>query len=232
LTISDAYSRMLLACQGLPRADYAHVRPVFDRVFQEYGLPDAIRTDNGSPFASVGPCGLTPLSVWWVKLGIRLERIQPGHPEQNGRHERFHLTLKQDCCSPPAATFVAQQGRFDAYGPTFNYDRPHQALGLETPASWYRPSQRPYPAVLDDPVYPPQAALRRVRSNGEIKWRGRLVFLSTVLKGEVVGLWETPAGHQVHFGPLTLGQLDPREERLLRPGERLSKAKSVTHVLS
>lgn len=232
LTITDAYSRMLLCCQGLSRPDYAHVRPVFETVFREYGLPDAIRTDNGPPFASVGVGGLSPLAVWWVKLGIRLERILPGHPEQNGRHERMHLTLKQDCCRPPAATFAAQLVRFDAYRPVYNHERPHQALGLETPASWYRPSPRPYPAHLDDSVYPPAAVLRRVRSNGEIKWRGGRIFISEALIGEIIGLWETPAGYQVHFGPLVLGQLDPRGERLLRPGERLGKAKSVTHVLS
>lgn len=104
LTVSDAYSRMLLCCQGLSRPDYKHARPILESVFREYGLPDAIRTDNGTPFASVGAGGLSPLAVWWVKLGIRPERIMPGHPEQNGRHERMHLTLKQDCCCPPAAT--------------------------------------------------------------------------------------------------------------------------------
>lgn len=103
LTVSDAYSRMLLCCQGLPRPDYAHVHPALEAVFREYGLPAAIRTDNGPPFASVAAGGLSPLAVWWVKLGIRPERIQPGHPEQNGRHERLHLTLKQECCQLPAA---------------------------------------------------------------------------------------------------------------------------------
>ena len=232
LTISDAYSRMLLCCQGLPRPDYGHVRPAFEAVFRKYGLPDAIRTDNGPPFASVGVGGLSSLAVWWVKLGIRLERILPGHPEQNGRHERMHLTLKQDCCRPPAATGVAQQVCFDAFRQTYNWERPHQALGLQPPATWYRPSPRPYPASLDDPSYPSHAALRRVRSNGEIKWRGQRVFISEALTGEVIGIWETTAGYAVHFGPLPLGQLDPTGERLLRPGERIAKAKNVTHVRS
>lgn len=232
LTVSDAYSRMLLCCKGLPRPDYRHVRPAFELVFREYGLPDALRSDNGQPFASVGAGGLSRLGVWWVKLGIRLERIMPGHPEQNGRHERLHLTLKQECCHPPAASGVAQQVRFDAFRQTYNGERPHQALGLEPPASRYRPSPRPYPAFLDDPVYPPQAALRRVRSNGEIKWRGDKVFLSEALVGEAVGLWEGATGVEVHFGPVLLGQLDPAGERLVRPGERFSKTRSVTHVLS
>lgn len=232
LTVSDAYSRMLLGCVAVPRPDYAHTRPVFEALFRELGLPEALRTDNGPPFASVGVGGLSPLAVWWVKLGIRLERIQPGHPEQNGRHERLHLTLKQDCCQPPAPTVLAQQARFDTFRWSYDYERPHAALGQQPPATWYQPSLRRYPAPLEDPTYPANAALRRVRSNGEIKWRGGRVFISEALIGELVGVWETPAGYQVHFGPLLLGTLDPRGERLLRPGERIGKAKSVTHVLS
>lgn len=232
LTVSDAYSRMLLGCTAVPRPDYAHVRPAFEAIFRAYGLPEAIRTDNGPPFASVGVGGLSPLAVWWVKLGIRVERILPGHPEQNGRHERMHLTLKQDCCRSPAATLAAQQGAFDAFQWTYNQERPHEALGQQPPTTCYQPSHRPYPAQLEDPVYPPQAALRRVRSNGEIKWRGERLFISEALIGEVIGVWETAAGQQVHFGPLVLGYLDPKGERLLRPGERVGKAKSVTHVLS
>lgn len=218
LTVSDAYSRMLLCCQGLPRPDYAHVRPALEAVFREYGLPDAIRTDNGPPFASVAAAGLSPLAVWWVKLGIRPERIEPGHPEQNGRHERLHLTLKQECCCPPAATSAAQQLRFDAFGHSFNFERPHQALGLKPPAAFYRPSARTYPARLEDPLYPPNAAIRRVRSSGEIKWRGNLVFISQALTGETVGITETLVGYDVRFGPVMLGRLDLKGERLIRPG--------------
>jgi putative transposase len=219
LTISDAYSRMLLCCQGLARPDYAHVRPAFEAVFREYGLPDAIRTDNGPPFASVAAGGLSPLAVWWVKLGIQPQRIAPGHPEQNGRHERMHRTLKQDCCRPPAATLIAQQRRFDAFGHSFNRERPHQAIGLQPPAALYRPSPRPYPPRLQDPVYPAAAAMRRVRSNGEIRWRGKLLFLSEALVSEAVAISETLAGYEVHFGPIMLGKLDPDGERLIRPGE-------------
>lgn len=216
LTVSDAYSRMLLCCQGLARPDYAHVRPAFERVFREYGLPGAIRTDNGPPFASVGVGGLSRLAVWWVKLGISPERIEAGHPEQNGRHERMHLTLKQECCLPPAATPAAQQLRFDAFDRSYNFERPHQALGLQPPATLYRPSARPYPAVLQDPHYPADAAVRRVRSNGEIRWKGKLIFVSEALIGEAVGISQTLVGYDVHFGPIYLGRLHPKEERLMR----------------
>jgi transposase InsO family protein len=215
LTISDAYSRMLLCCQGLAKPDYRHTQPAFERVFREYGLPDVIRTDNGPPFASVGAGGLSRLAVWWVKLGIEQERIQPGHPEQNGRHERMHLTLKQDCCRPPAASAAAQELRFDSFRHIFNHQRPHQALGLQPPSAFYEPSPRPYPIRLQDPSYPAAAVIRRVRSNGEIKWKGKLVFLSEALIGEAVGITETPIGYQVHFGPISLGRLDLGRERII-----------------
>lgn len=216
LTASDACSRMLLCCQALARPDYIHVRPALERVFQEYGLPAVIRTDNGPPFASQGAGGLSRLAVWWVKLGIQPERIEPGHPEQNGRHERMHLTLKQECCRPPAATVAAQQLRFDSFAHIFNYERPHQALGLQPPATVYRPSPRPYPVVLEDPHYAANTAIRRVRSNGEIRWKGGLIFISEALVGEAVGVRETLVGYEVHFGPIFLGRLHPKEERLVR----------------
>jgi putative transposase len=228
LTVSDAYSRMLLCCRIL-RPNYAQVRPVLEATFREYGLPDAIRTDNGQPFASVAVGGLTRLSVWWVKLDIQPERIDPGHPEQNGRHERMHLTLKQDCCRPPEPTPAAQQLRLDAFCHTFNFQRPHQALGLETPAAFYQPSPRPYPAVLEDPTYPAQAAIRRVRSNGEIRWKGNLVFLSEALIGEAVGISETLVGYDVHFGPIALGKLDAKGERIILPAAPTRNGRSVTH---
>jgi putative transposase len=216
LTVSDAYSRMLLCCQALAKPDYEHAWPAFERTFREYGLPDVIRTDNGPPFASVAAGGLSRLAVWWVKLGIQPERIEPGHPEQNGRHERMHLTLKQECCCPPAGTPAAQQLCFDTFGRTFNYQRPHQALGLQPPAVFYKRSTRSYPAQLEDPVYPADAFIRRVRSNGVIKWKGNLVFLSEALIGEAVGIIETPTGFEVHFGPIRLGRLDVEGERIIR----------------
>lgn len=216
LTVSDAFSRVLLCCQAVGRPDAAHVRPHFDRLFREYGLPLAIRTDNGPPFASVGAGGLSPLSAWWIKLGIRPERIQPGHPEQNGRHERLHGTLKQETTQPPAANRRAQQARFDAFRREYNTQRPHQALGQVPPATLYVPSPRPYPAQVADPAYPDTAAVRRVRSNGEIRWHGELVYISETLVGEVVAVTEAPHAWLVQFGPIALGTLRPRMNRLDR----------------
>ena len=217
LTISDACTRFLLGCEILPKPDYAHVRPVLECVFREYGLPLALRTDNGPPFASVGAGGLSPLSVWWIKLGILPERIQPGHPEQNGRHESAiggHRTLKQDTMNPPAATPQAQQERCDSFLSVYNTQRPHEALGQVPPATLYMPSLRPYPHRLGDMEYPPLTEVRRVRSNGQIKWRGELVFVSEALIGELVGITEDKDGWLVSFGPITLGLLCPHRSSL------------------
>lgn len=228
LTITDAWSRLLLCCRGLNGTGYGKVRPFFEQTFCEYGLPDAIRTDNGPPFASFGVGGLSPLSVWWIKLGILPERIEPGHPEQNGRHERFHETLKLECLQPPAATFVAQQVRFDAFRQCYNTERPHQALGQRPPASAYAPAPRPYPARPTDPSYSDNPDVRRVRSNGQVKWRGDLIFVSEVLKGEVIAIREGDHGWQAFFGPILLGTLDPVHRSIRKPPIQ----KSVTHVPS
>ncbi len=235
LTITDACTRMLLCCHILTRPDYAHVRPAFERVFREYGLPLAIRTDNGPPFASVAAGGLSPLSVWWVKLGITPERIQPGHPEQNGRHERMHRTLKQEAMHPPAATREAQQACCDAFRADYNSVRPHQALGQVPPATRYVPSLRPYPERLGDIQYPPLTEVRRVRSNGQIKWHGGLVFVSEALVGELVGLAEEKDAWLVSFGPIPLGRLYPRRSSLTPlppPPNSHHTATTVTDVLS
>ncbi len=234
LTISDACTRMLLCCE-IMKPDYAHVRPVFERVFREYGLPLAIRTDNGSPFASVGIAGLSSLSVWWIKLGIIPERIKPGHPEQNGRHERLHRTLKQEAMRPPAPTPQSQQERCDSFRLTYNIARPHEALGQRTPASLYSPSLRPYSDKIRDIQYPPLTIVRRVRSNGQIKWRGGFVYVSQALIGELVGITEANHGWLVSFGPVPLGSLDPHSS-LLKPlppnHPTYLNTKSVTYVIS
>ncbi len=214
LTISDACTRMLLCCEILTKPDYVHVRPMFERVFQDYGLPLAIRTDNGPPFASVSAGGLSPLSVWWIKLGIMPERIQPGHPEQNGRHERMHRTLKQEVMSPPAANPRSQQERCDNFLKVYNTIRPHEALGQVPPASVYVSSPRPYPEHLGDIEYPPFTEVRRVRSNGQIKWQGELVYVSEALIGELVGITEDKDGWLVSFGPIPLGLLYPHRSSL------------------
>jgi transposase InsO family protein len=188
LTISDAYSRYLLRCQSVGAADYLHSKPVFEAAFREYGLPERVRTDNGAPFGSNGESGLTALTVWWIKLGIVPEHIAAGKPQQNGRHERMHRTLKQETASPPAATRRAQQERFDRFRREYNEERPHQALGQQTPATYYQPSERRYPERLREVEYPADWAVRRVAPGGQIRWSGEYVFVAHALQGEPVGL--------------------------------------------
>jgi len=209
LTITDADSRFLIECRIVPQTIEA-VQPVVDQAFRELGLPRAIRSDNGTPFASsTSAGGLTRLSVHWVKLGIRLERIDPGKPQQNGRHERMHGTLKAETSRPPADTPAEQQARFDRFRNDFNDNRPHEALGQMPPASRYRRSPRPYPAQIEDPWYDAEHAVRRVRSNGEIRWGGDLLFLGEALIGEPVGIAETEAGDWiVRFADVELGIID------------------------
>jgi len=217
LTVSDAYSRYLLACQAVRRPDHDHARPVFEALFCEFGLPGAIRTDNGPPFASVGAGGLSQLSVWWLKLGIKPERIEPGKPQQNGRHERMHGTLKEATAAPPAATTAAQQRRFNRFRREFNQERPHEALGQKPPASLYVASPRRYPCRLREPAYDADQAIRRVRTNGGIKWQGEFIFISEVLIGEPVGIAETACGDwRVCFADVELGFIDRRTRKIHR----------------
>jgi len=214
LTVTDNFSRFLLGCVALTSTATAEARPVFERLFLEYGLPSAIRTDNGPPFASTGLAGLSKLAVWWLRLGIRLERIPPGQPQHNGRHERMHRTLKAETLLPPAATLVGQQRRFDNWRVDFNTERPHEALGNDVPASVYQPSQRDMPRTLPDIEYPSHFLLRRIHTEGALKWRKRYVHLCDALKGEVVGLEETSDGvWAIHFASLQLGYLDERGEK-------------------
>ena len=217
LTITDADSRFLIECRIVPETTQA-VQPVVEQAFRELGLPRAIRSDNGAPFASSSsPGGLTRLSVQWVKLGIRLERIEPGSPQQNGRHERMHATLKAETSRPPAATAAEQQVRFDRFRNDFNDNRPHEALGQVPPTSHYRPSPRPYPGKLEAPWYDADHAVRKVRSNGEIRWGGDMIFLSEALIGEPVGIAETEAGDWlVRFAAIDLGIIDRRTKKLRR----------------
>lgn len=207
LTVADAYSRFVFCCRIVPPKETG-VRPWFERVFREYGLPRAMRTDNGTPFATTGAGRLSHLAVWWLKLGIALDRIDPGHPEQNGRHERFHLTLQQETSEPPAPTPRAQQRRFDRMRTEFNHERPHEALGLRPPATCYVPSPRPYPAHLEEPWYDATHQVRRVNKNGQVKWRGAWVFVSEAVRREPVGIAESPRGDWiVRFMALELGRI-------------------------
>ncbi len=217
LTVTDAFSRYRLCTQVVSPPDSAGCRSELERVFKEYGLPLAMRSDNGAPFASLGAGGLGKLSVWWVKLGILPERIEPGKPQQNGRHERMHRTLKLETAQPPAENLQAQQRRFDRFRAEFNHERPHEALGQTPPAEHYKPSPRSYPKRLEDPVYPADYEARRVRSNGEIKWRGELVLIGAALVNEVIGLRENADGEAAaYFGPIALGVIDGVTSKLNR----------------
>jgi putative transposase len=216
LTVTDGFSRYLISVGTTGSTEYAEAKPLIERAFQDYGLPEVIRSDNGSPFASVGITGLTRLSVWWIKLGIRHERIDPGHPQQNGRHERFHLTLLE-AMQPPAANRAVQSRRFAAFAHDFNEERPHEALGQRTPASVYERSPRSVPARLPEPDYPVGAVVRQVRSNGEIKWQGDFVHICSALGGEAVAIEEMEDGDwQVRFFDVRIAIIDRATRQLRR----------------
>ena len=223
LTITDAHSRYVLRLQGLRETKGGLVRSLFEATFRQYGLPRTMRTDNGSPFASHGIGGLSRLSVWWVKLGIEPERIAPGHPEQNGRHERMHLTLKQATASPPAKDLRRQQVAFDRFREEFNEERPHEALGQKTPGSVYEPSDREYrePGPVE---YPTGMEVRGVKGNGVFNWRGQVVFLGEALSRERVGLQEVAEGcWAVYFCQRPLGIVDERQRKVYDAGEAVRK---------
>lgn len=208
-SLSDLKSRYVLRLQAVERTDTDHVWPIFDAALREFGTPKIVRSDNGPPFASSGVGGLSRLSVRLIKAGITPERIEPGKPQQNGGHERLHLTVRLDTADPPAASIRAQQRRFDSFRRTFNEERPHEALGQTTPAEHYTASDRRYSGRLREPEYPTDHEVRRVRSNGEIKWQGSFVFLGEALIGEPVGIAESDDGlFIVSYGPIELGWLD------------------------
>ena len=216
LTITDAYSRYLLRCQALSRTDTDHVWPVLDAAFREFGLPHYMRSDNGSPFASRGAGGLSQLSVKLIKVGVMPERIAPGKPQQNGRHERMHLTLLQDVADPPAATMREQLKRLRAFQRLYNEERPHQALDNATPADRYQISSRRFDGILREPEYG-DLEVRRVRHNGEIKLDGNMIYISAALVGEPIALGENEDGWTVSYGPLVLGTIAHRGDRLRKP---------------
>lgn len=217
LTITDAYSRYLLRCQALARTDTDHVWPVLDAAFREFGLPRHMRSDNGSPFASRGAGGLSRLSVKLIKAGVTPERIAPGKPQQNGRHERMHLTLLQDVANPPAPTMREQLKRLRSFQHLYNEERPHQSLDNATPADRYQASSRRFDGVLREPQYADDQEVRSVRHNGEIKWLGNTIYISEALIGEPVGLIEDQDGWTVSYGPIVLGTVDHRGDLLRRP---------------
>ena len=213
LTVADGASRYLLACRALASVRTSETKPMFERLFRERGLPERIRSDNGVPFATTALGRLSLLSVWWIRLGILPELIEPGHPEQNGRHERMHRTLKRETLRPPAATARAQQRVFDRFQRDFNEERPHEALGQATPSDRYTASPRASPRRLPALEYPAQCEVRRVSRNGGIRWRNHWVNVSHVLAEEYIAFDELDDGlWQVTFGPVVLGRF---HERLL-----------------
>ena len=230
-TITDNYSRYLLACQGLYHPTYEKTRPCLERAFREYGLPLAIRSDNGAPFASTGLGGISVLSAWLIKLRIHPERILSGHPEQNGRHERMHRTLKAETSKPPRANLKDQQRAFNGFRKEYNTERPHEALDQEVPASFYQPSLRRLPDKLPKVEYPSYFTVRQVRQNGEIKWKGDFIYISQALTGEPVGLRQIDEREwQVCFSFYPLGILDEQIVKVLPITDKYKKVSTMCPV--
>jgi transposase InsO family protein len=229
LTLTDAASRYLIEVRIVDPTG-AGVRSALERIFKDIGLPAAIRSDNGAPFGSTGAGGLSALSVWWLKLGIEPRYIPPASPQDNGRHERMHRTLKAQTTKPPAETVTEQQRRFDVFRRHFNQERPHEALDQMPPVKLWQSPSRALPRRLDDPWYDANHEVRRVRPTGDIKWRGEYVFVGEALAGELVGLCEhDTGGHIVRFCGRDLGLINC-ERRFLRfapPRARLRVAQET-----
>jgi transposase InsO family protein len=230
LTVQDGATRYLLGCRGLLAPTTADSWAVFARLFRRYGLPARLRTDNGQPFASSALGRLSTLSVWWVRLGIQPELIEPAHPEQNGRHERMHKTLKGATARPPQRDLPTQQRAFDAFRRRYNTERPHEALGDATPASCYAPSPRPYRAALPPLAYPGHFERRLVSRNGGIRWHARWVNVSHLLAALEVGLEAIDDGlWNVYFGPVWLGRLHEAVGRIVDHRERPARRRGGNH---
>jgi len=212
LTIADQHSRFLLTCRSLPDVKTHSAFPVFERTFQLFGLPNAIRTDNGIPFASCSIHGLSRLNVWWMRLGIQHQRIRPASPQENGAHERMHKTLKAATCRPPKHTPNAQQRAFNDFRQLYNHERPHQALHGKTPSQCYQTSTRPFPKKLPPLEYPGHFLIKRVTEAGTIRLKDKLLFLANPLKFLHVGLEETDDGiWAIHFANVLLAKIDERD---------------------
>jgi len=215
LTVTEACSRFILRCQGMRRPTGEGVWPHFKSAFREFGLPRAIRSDNGAPFATRGPHGFSRLSIWWLKLGITHERIKPGHPEQNGRHERMHRTLKHETAKPPRANLPSQQRAFDSFVEEFNYERPHEAIDQKTPSQLFRPSRRTFPERTPEFEYSSKQEVRKVMDGGRIRWKGELVYVGQQFSGEHLGLnYATDDAWEVWLGPARLGLVDHTHPKL------------------
>jgi putative transposase len=222
LTITDHHSRFILACEALEDTRGGPAKAVFEHVFRSFGMPERIRTDNGTPFASVGLHGLSKLSVWWMRLGIKHERIRPGCPQQNGRHERMHRTLKAETTRPPGLSLLQQQERFDHFVRVFNEQRPHEALAHRPPASAYERANRPFPAFLPEPEYAFDDLALRVTKHGHISLNGQRdaprLYLATALAGELVGAREVADDEwRISFMHVTLGHWETRTNTFSTP---------------
>lgn len=211
LTVTDHFSRALLVCRGLRSVKTADAQPVFRALFREVGLPDAIRTDTGAPFASTGIHGLSRLNVWWMQLGIVPQRLTPASPQQNGQHERMHRELKRETARPAASSLRTQQRRFERFRARYNDERPHEGIGNQTPASLWTPSARDYPERIAPPIYPPHMEVRRVSTAGTFRLHAAQPFLSQTLKNEDIGLEEVDDGiwNIVYYRTL-LAKIDER----------------------
>ena len=225
LTVSDFASRYLLVCEALSNTQERYAFPVFERAFEEFGVPDAMRTDNGVPVASAHALyGLSKLAVWWLRLGIRLERSAPGHPEQNGRHERLHLTLKTDATRPAAINVLQQQARFDTFVHRYNHERPHQALEMQTPSSVYSPSPRPYRG-LEELDYPFHDWTAVITTCGRICYQRRKINVSQVFAGQTVGVKQVDD----HSGSSPLCTTIWATSTMRRAGSNRSTTRSARH---
>jgi transposase InsO family protein len=216
LTVNDVFSRASLECRALVSPKLEDVQFRLEKLFHELGLPAAVLSDTGPPFASQGLGRLSRLGVWLVRLGVRPIFIEPGHPEQNGRHERFHETLKAETATPPRASVRAQQAAFDRFRTHYNEERPHEALGMRVPADFYRPPRRSMPSFLREHAYPDHFEIRRVRRDGSMKWDGGFIFVGEAMAGEVIGVEPKDDGHwRVHLGVLPLGVLHQRSRTII-----------------
>jgi hypothetical protein len=229
LTVMDHQSRYLLCCQGLEGPRLTETQAAFRRLFQDYGLPRRIRTDNGAPFATTATAGLSRLAIWWITLGIHPERIDPGKPQQNGQHERMHRTLKQAATCPPGQNLASQQRLLDPFLQSYNQERPHEPLQQHIPASWYKPSTRHYSETPEDLTYPDYFIVRRVQGSGVIHCCNHMIYISHLLARKLVGLNAMGEGFwELYFGPVRLGCFDERQAK--NKSMSYLTLQSVTHV--
>lgn len=215
-TVTDLYSRFILYCQAKESLSHDEVDRICDALMKKYGLPEHIRTDNGTPFCSMSGLGISKLTIKWLQLGIAHERIAPGKPTQNGRHERMHRTLKEDAASPPAETLTIQRERLEKFTRSFNNERPHQALEMKTPNSVYLPSAKKYPKKLAIITYGKEFVVRPIRGNGTIRCEGREIFISEVFSKQKIGLLKSADKDiEIYFGTLHLGTIDGESARFV-----------------